>query len=192
MTHGVEAAGYYPPLGVFADALSRELNWPAVPTSEENFSRLRAEKIIPAHLHKDDPATPTVVMATMKRLLAWSVQKGMEPESALSAMIRAAVATQAPIPTLPPSEVSHLPMARYPAFPFEIQEPPQYLPVYPIYPVYPGPVVVVPKSVPPRDRAHKRKGPDSRRQEPVREFPRTIFPEGESPAEKGPGIFPRH
>jgi len=172
----------YPSLGEFVDALSRELAWPAGSTTEENILELRTEKVIPSYLTKNHPATPTVVMAVVGGFLQRSRAVGDDPKMVLSALVRAAVASGAPMPTFPPDEIpNRVNLVILPPIQPEIEVPPPY----PLYAHYPLSAVIVHKGF--RGRRFRRKETVKH----VREFPHTIFRRGESPAEKGPGVFPR-
>ena len=108
----------------------------------------------------------------------------------VSALVRAAAASQAPLPTLPPAHSS---------FPPVFALPPAVLPAHEVLqsPAFSGiqPFAVLPcVEVPPgclKPRWHRQDPHPPPRHAPVREFPRTIFVPGASPAEKGAGIFPR-
>jgi len=177
----VGAKNLYPTVGEFVDALSKELAWPAGSTTEEKVFAFRAEKVIPSYLTSSHPATPTVVMAIMRGLLQHSRTKGDDPNLVLGALVRAAVASGAPMPTFPPDEISDFNLVAVPvAQPkIEVTSP------YPLSALYPSSAVIVFREFP-RHRFHRKETLT-----PAQEFPHTIFPIGESPAEKGPGIFPR-
>ena len=183
--NAVGAKDLYPSLGELVDALSRELAWPDGSTTEEKVHQLRAEKVVPSHLTQNHLATPTVVMTVVGGLLQRSRAKGDDPNMALSALIQAAVATGAPIPTFPPDEISNLNLVSVRP---EIEVPIVYaLPDFYSSPSFP--FVIAPRGLK-GDRFPRGKRHDSQ-QEALRQFPHTIFREGESPAEKGAGIFPR-
>ncbi len=187
--NAVGAKDLYPSLGELVDALSRELAWPDGSTTEEKVHQLRAEKVVPSHLTQNHLATPTVVMTVMGGLLQRSRAKGDDPNMALSALIQAAVATGAPIPTFAPDEISNLNLVFEPSVQAEIE----VSLVYPLPGFYSAPsfpFVIVPRGLK-GDRFSRGKRHDSQRKETLRQFPHTIFREGESPAEKGAGIFPR-
>lgn len=180
----------YPSFGKLVDALSQELSWPAAATTQEKILALRAEKVIPPHLTQHHPATPTVVIAFLQGLLQRARAKGDDTRMVMSAMVRAAAASKAPIPTLQPEHIFFPPMsATAPTGPqeTEVSPPPSYSPSYPFTAV--PSVAVPPKGA--KHRMQRKDTRDSRRKEPSREFPRSIFEPGESPADTGAGVFPR-
>ena len=181
----VGAKNLYPTVGEFVDVLSKELAWPAGSTTEEKVFALRAEKVIPSYLTPSHAATPTVVMAIMGGLLQHSRAKGDDPNLVLGALIHAAVASGAPMPTFPPDEKFHLDnVDTAPAVQPKMDSPPFYPPsIY--YPFSAVSAVIVHKGFS-GHQLHRKEMLNH-----IREFPHTIFRIGESPAEKGPGVFPR-
>ena len=175
----------YPSVGALVDALVKEFGWPAAPTMEEKILELRAEKVIPAYLTQTHLATPTVVMAMTQGLLQRSRAKGDDVGMVMSAMVRAAAASNAPIPTLQPEHIFLPPVSTMPPAALqepEVSQPPSVTPTYPFVGVPPG---VENRRVP---RKTEQDGP---RKSPAQEFPRSIFEPGESPAEQGAGVFRR-
>ena len=187
---GVGAREPYPSVGELVDALAQELGWPAAATTEEKILVLRAEQVIPASLTHTHPATPTVVMAMLQGLVQRARAHGEDAGEVVSALVRAAAASQAPIPTLQPEHSFFPPVSALPpAVPPE-SEVPQAPAFSVIQPFAVLPCVEVPTRCP-KPRLHRKDPHGSPCPAPVREFPRTIFAPGESPAEKGAGIFPR-
>lgn len=181
----IGASDPYPSVGALVDALAKELGWPAAPTMEEKILELRADKVIPAYLTQTHLATPTVVMAMTQGLIQRSRAHGDDVGMAMSAMVRAAAASKAPIPTLQPEHiflpsVSTMPSAA-PQEP-EVPQPPSVTPIYPFVEAAPG---VANRRVPRKNKQ------DAPRKSPAQEFPRSIFEPGESPAEQGAGVFRR-
>jgi hypothetical protein len=166
------------------------LGWPTAITTQGRILELRTDDVIPAYLTLNHPATPTVVAALMRGLLQRSHTRGDDSGMVASAMMRAAAASRAPIPTLPPVGASLPPQSvTAPATPPEIEVPQPY-PFPAVSPLPATPFADLPPwfAKPP---FHRKDKPHFQRKEPLGQFPRTIFEPGKSPAEQGGGIFPR-
>lgn len=180
------AKDIYPTVEELVNAVSEELGWPAGATIEEKLFALRAEKVIPYHLTPRHPATPTTVIAMMEKLLRRSRANKEDADLALSALIRAAAAIGAPIPSFPPErefrseKIETEPVVR-PTMDISRSHP-----LYVPHPFSTRTIVIIHKG----HGGHHPHGRKTLRH--LRDIPHTIFRIGESPAEKGPGVFPRH
>jgi len=185
------ASELYPALGELVEALAKELGWPVGSSTAEKFLALRAEKVLPERLTQDHPATPTTVVSLMQGLVQRARTHGDNEASVISALMRAAAASRAPMPAFQPEHVSPSPPAASPADSPE-REAPESPAVSVVHPVpvvpfgHPHPGFTKPQGHP-KD-PHKFPVP---RKKAIPEFPRSIFAPGESPAERGAGVFPR-